>query len=605
MLKKIIILAITLFSLPELRSQEAEQDSSRFRSMIFRIFSLDRLDPNDYEKGYIFDRIFKRREFHNPINFIPLELRYGFGYNSGGGFLGLGNMRSAWMTYDNEGVSSFDGGNFSSRIGHQFDVDILKTNLAYYWFGNSWLDMHSGINLRYSSLLMPSTVPPDWNSAKDTWQLNAKFNAKMFELGWSQSLILQWFESWFTTYRYTYGIALSQFYEKENSLYGYGPSQSFTFGGRYIIDRGMGNRFSVGLDFKFTSTSISKIKDSKDVTPIRSFSIQTAGLYATASVFFGGRQTKGDLGKSYYYAKDYILAKRYLDEFIEESPNHANIESALKLSVESDRKIPYQIMRQGLSFDERGMVVRAIEKYIRAKALADTLLADVIDDRVREITYREIDRAERWLYSGETDTAIAHVTMATSWYPELSHHIDRFKVYNFMSKGEQLYKIGLYDRALKYFNAAQKINPTLDFEIATHKFRIASDLLVTADTLRDLNSLKFVIFALEETQRLTGSLSSANKKTLDLLKKKMLAKEEHEIRKKIDYRLEKDKRDKSVVKPIYIGMMTSEVEAIMGKPFEVITNNNSKNNQLWIYKYQDKRSVMLTFTNYKLIKIED
>ena len=52
-------------------------------------------------------------------------------------------------------------------------------------------------------------------------------------------------------------------------------------------------------------------------------------------------------------------------------------------------------------------------------------------------------------------------------------------------------------------------------------------------------------------------------------------------------------------------MMTSDVEAIMGKPFEVITNNNSKNNQLWIYKYQDKRSVMLTFTNYKLIKIED
>ena len=99
--------------------------------------------------------------------------------------------------------------------------------------------------------------------------------------------------------------------------------------------------------------------------------------------------------------------------------------------------------------------------------------------------------------------------------------------------------------------------------------------------------------------------SSANTKTLDLLKKKMLAKEEHEIRKKIDYRLEKDKRNKSDVKPIYIGMMTSDVEAIMGKPFEVITNNNSKNNQLWIYKYQDKRSVMLTFTNYKLIKIED
>ena len=146
MLKKIIPILIFLSSLPGLKSQEVEQDSSRFRSMIFRIFSLDRIDPNDYERGYIFDRIFKRREFHDPINFIPLELRYGFAYNSGGGFLGLGNMRSSWISYEADDVSSFDGGNLLSRLGHQLDMDILKTNLAYYWFGNSWLDMHSGIN---------------------------------------------------------------------------------------------------------------------------------------------------------------------------------------------------------------------------------------------------------------------------------------------------------------------------------------------------------------------------------------------------------------------------------------------------------------------------
>ena len=262
-------------------------------------------------------------------------------------------------------------------------------------------------------------------------------------------------------------------------------------------------------------------------------------------------------------------------------------------------------MRQGMSFDERGMVVRAIEKYIRAKAIADTLLADVIDDRIREITYREIERAEKWLYAGQSDTAIAHVVMASGWYPEFSHHINRFKVYNFMTKGEQLYKIGLYDRALKYFNAAQKINPTLDFEVATHKHRIASDLLVTADTLRDMNSLKFVVFALEETKRLTGSLSPANMKTLDLLKKKMRLREEHEIQKKIDSRLKKEKREKSKNKPIYIGMTVSEVDEIMGKPYEIITNDSSGKNQLWIYKYQNEKGVALTFIDYKLIKIEE
>ena len=130
MLKKIIFTLLILSFSIELKAQSAEPDSSRLRSMIFRIFSLDRIDPNDYEKGYIFDRIFKRREFHRPVNFIPLELRYGFGYNSGGGFLGLGSLRSSWMTYETEGITSFNGGNFSSRLGHQLDIDILKTNIA-------------------------------------------------------------------------------------------------------------------------------------------------------------------------------------------------------------------------------------------------------------------------------------------------------------------------------------------------------------------------------------------------------------------------------------------------------------------------------------------
>ena len=586
------------------KMQTAPEDSSRIRSIIFRIFSLDQIDPNDYEKGYIFDRIFKRREFHRPVNFIPVELRYGFGYNSGGGFLGLGNLRSSWMTYESDGLTAFDGGNFSSRIGHQLDLDMLKTNLAYYWFGNSWLDMHTGVNLRYSSLLMPSKIPSEWNGSQESWKKDATFNASMLEIGWSQSLILQWFESWFTTYRYTYGMAISQFYKKESSPIGYGPSQSLTFGARYILDRGMVNRFSIGLDFKFSSTSIKTIRDPNDLTPINSFSIQTAGIYATASVFFGGQQTKGDIGKSYYYSKDYISAKRYLNEFIDENPNHANIQRALKLSVESDRKIPYQLMKQGMSFDQRGMVLRAVEKYIRAQSLADTLLADVINERLREITYREVERAEKWLYAGESDTAIAHVIMASAWYPGFKHHIDRFKIYNFMSKGEQLYKLGLYDRALKYFDSAQKIDPGLAFEIGTHKHRIASDLLTIADSLNDLNSLKFVVYALEETQRLTGSLSPSNIRVLDQLKQKLKSRDEYEIRQRIDFKLQEEKRQRSELKPILVGMTISQVENIMGKPSEVISSGKENENQLWIYSYENGEEVSLTFTNYKLFRIE-
>jgi len=599
---KTISIIIILSSIIKGELNQVAQDTSK--SLIFKVFSIEDKALKRFGSGYIFDRIFRRREFHNPINFIPLEMRYGFSYNAGTNFLGLGGLKSNWMSYESE-VKEFDGGKFSSRLGHQLDLDILKTNLAYYWFGNSWLDMHTGLNFRYSSLLFPSAIPEEWNVSQESWKLGEKFNGSMIELSWSQSLILQWFESWYSTYRYTYGLAFSQFYKKQNNLSGYGPSQSFTLGARYIVDTGMTNRFAVGVDFKYSHTAIKKIKDSKDITPINAFTIQTAGIYATASVFFGGRKTKGDTGKMYYYTGDYITSKRFLEEFVDENPNHANIARAKKLAVESERRIPYQLMREGMSFDKRGMIPKAVEKYIRAKSLADTLLTGVIEERLREIAYNEVERAEKWLNDGAGDTAIAHVTMVSGWYPGVRDHIKRFKITNLMNKGEQLYKIGLHNRALNYFDEALIMDSGLTFEIATYKHRIAVELLTMADQMKDINSLKFVVYALEETQNLTGGLSNTNSRILDELKRKLVAKENYEMREKIDQILNKEKKEKADEKSIEVGMVISEVEEIMGAPSEIISNDGNSANQLWIYRYQNGKEVLLTFTNYKLFRIEE
>ena len=602
MIQKYILIIIIFFSLVIAEDLKVKQDSTK--SLIFKIFSLDDEDSRKYEKGYIYDRVFKRREFHKPINFIPMELRYGFGYNSGGGFLGLGSLKSSWMNYESE-ITGFNGGTFRSRFGHQLDLDIMKTNLAYYLFGNSWLDMHTGLNLRYSSLLAPSETPPDWNISNKSWKEKSKFNAKLYEVGWSQSLILQWFESWYTTYRYTYGIAFSQFYEKESKPTGSGPSQSFAIGARYIIDNGLTNRFSIGLDMKYTNTSIKNIKDPKDITPITSFKIQTLGIYATAAVFFGGQKTKGDVGKSHYYSKNYILAKSTLEEFVDEYPNHVSIQRAKKLIIQSDRKIPYQLMKEGMSFDERGITERAVERYIRAKTVADTLLKGVIDERLREIAYNEIEKAETWLNQGFGDSAIVHVTNISGWYPDVSHHIKRFKINYLMMQGERLYKAGLYNRSLFYFDQALEIDSNLTFEVATFKHRIAVDLLTLADSLKDINSLKFVIYALEETELLTGGLNKTNKKVLEGLKKKLSIKEEYETRQKIDEILLKEQKEKDSVNPIRLGMTVSEVKDIMGDPSESVKNGLDDKNQLWIYRFKGRKKLYLTFTNYKLFRIEE
>ena len=174
-----------------------------------------------------------------------------------------------------------------------------------------------------------------------------------------------------------------------------------------------------------------------------------------------------------------------------------------------------------------------------------------------------------------------------------------------MIKGEQLYKIGLYDRALDYFQSAEKLDPALAFEIGTHKHRIASDLLIMADSLKDINSLQFVVYALEESQKLTQSLSPANLKILDQLKQKLKAKEEYEIRQRIDKKLTIDKLKKSENPPIMLGMSTSQVESIMGPPKDVISSGSQKQNQLWIYEFSNRDKISLTFINYSLYKIGD
>ena len=578
------------------------QDTTK--SLLFKLFPIEEGMSGKNEKGYVWDRIFRRREFHNPVNFIPMELRYGFGYNAGGGFLGLGDLKSSWMSYESD-VPDFGGGGFSSRLSQQFDLDILKTNLAYYWFGNSWLDMHTGINLRYSDLLSPADIPDDWIISKSSWIANTQFSGKMFEVAWSQSLMLQWFESWYTTYRYTYGIAFSEIYSAKNSPTGYGPSQSFTMGARIIVDPGMTNRFAVGVDLKYTHTNINKIKDSKDLTPINNFTIQTAGIYATASVFFGGRKTKGDTGKMHYYRRDFIAAKRILEEFVDENPKHANIHRAKKLIVESERNIPRQLMREGMSFDERGMLERAVEKYIRAKSMADSSLSIVIEDQLRIIALREVEKAEGWLNRGFGDSAIAHVTMVSGWYPQINHHLKRFQITHLLTQGENLYRIGLNDRALGRFDKALEMDPGLAFEIAAYKHQIASDLLTMADSLKDLNSLRFIVYALERTKQLTGGLNKANTQILNELKLKLSAQEEFATRLKIDAILRSEKEKKESHNPIELGMSITQVEDIMGSPSEIVSNGSERRDQLWIYRYENGAEVYLTFTNYKLFRIEE
>jgi hypothetical protein len=52
-------------------------------------------------------------------------------------------------------------------------------------------------------------------------------------------------------------------------------------------------------------------------------------------------------------------------------------------------------------------------------------------------------------------------------------------------------------------------------------------------------------------------------------------------------------------------MTIAQVEEIMGKPSEVLSQGDDKKEQLWIYRYTGEVKIYLTFTDYILFRIEE
>ncbi|MDP7094685.1 MAG: hypothetical protein QGG86_00680, partial [Candidatus Marinimicrobia bacterium] len=224
------------------RLTAAEADSSK--SYLWGLIQFSSESDIEYEPGYRKDQFLYRREFHEPIKFLPAEVRYGVFIYGGGGADG-DKIKSDWMRYE-DAVSRFDGGNLIARTGHQLDIDFLKTNVFYALIRASWLDMQTGLNFRYSNLLIPGEIDriESWGSVNPNWDPGKMYFApRVFNLGISHTTMLQWYEPWYIDLRYTWGYAYSKFYLDSNKEFlstptAFGPSMSFSLGPRFIIGGG-------------------------------------------------------------------------------------------------------------------------------------------------------------------------------------------------------------------------------------------------------------------------------------------------------------------------------------------------------------------------------
>lgn len=579
-----------------------------------------------YETGYAYDKIFHRREFHEPISFLPTEVRYGVFFYGGGTD---DNVSSGWIQYD-QNVSGFDGGDFQYRVGHQLDIDFLKTNLFNQFLQASWLDMQTGINFRYSNIFVPGKIDQvdSWGNINPSWDPGyTRFAPRVFTLGISHTAMVQWFEFWYIDWRYTWGYAFSNLYMNQKDEYvkppGFsGPAMSFSIGPRFIISLGQRYaddkgkdlgpkkyRFATGLDLRYAYTKLNTLDDPEDMTPINQIHLQDFGIHLTFSVVYGGALTTGDKGKDYFFRGDFVSANEYFATFLKHYPEHANRKKAEYYLAESWKNLPLQLYREGLEFEKKGLNDQAIQRYIEANEKASGEIKNLVEAKLNHIAMIEIERAEWLAANGQAAEAISIAQLLKPLSKGAEERIPAFEAMKYLNEAEKALQFGFYSQCLQLLEQAQKRDPDLEFAVNTLRYQVATHFVEIANQITDHSELRAAIQLLKDARELAGGLGEKNESILNELMSKFEMDQQREMADNIELKMElvRQRSEKqNIGKRPEIGMTIPEIQEILGEPKRIIdkTDENGQSIQLWIYHNNDGKDTFLSFKQYRLFKIE-
>ena len=160
---------------------------------------------------------------------------------------------------------------------------------------------------------------------------------------------------------------------------------------------------------------------------------------------------------------------------------------------------------------------------------------------------------------------------------------------------------------MEKYSEALKLNQDLIYEVKSLQYKAGVKMANLASKVDEFEDVQLAIIALEDAKKLSGGIGSKNEKLLMDLKKKLKTYDEFKSRNINQKRMEKGRLQQMVArsKKLEIGQSLPEVEALLGEPHEKIIgiSGTKQDAQLWIY-FTNKRSLQLSFHNFKLFKIE-
>ena len=594
------------------------EDEKKPKTFLFGLIKFD--TESAYEKGAWLDKWLHGREFAAPVNLIPIEIHYGIGFNgkTSGSAANLDKDSAAddpdKIKYD-EDVDPISQ-KFNNLWGSSMEVDVGLINIPYYLLGTSWMNVMTGLTYRTSKTLYGAEVPyEEWAKTKINWGDTVYFSPKMKEYMLTTHFQYQPFNNWFMNFRYSYGLASAVFYtpdheEWDETLTGSGTSAAMGAGIRFILDPGKENRFTVGLDFRYSYTKIHTILDPADITPINRFDLSNYGLYVTLSAFYGGKKTIGDKAKKLYYRKDYIHARDKFKQFLSDYPAHANRHRAEKYIADCDYKIPYTIMDEGVVLDKKSKTQKALDRYIYAKSLVknDTLILETLNRRIDQIALLWMFEAEKMLNESRYDEAYSLVKHVAEFSIHGKKELRRFKSWVVLGEGKKYQTAGFIGKAMEKYANALEMNPDLIYEVKSLQYRAGIQMARLAKEADEFDEIQLAIHSLEFARELSGGIGKRNEQLLMDLNNKLKSLSDYKTRVLIDHKmnLARGKQARARTEKLKVGQTIPQVQELLGEPHEKIIGSHGTNpeEQLWIY-FVDQKSLHLSFHHFQLFKIEE
>ena len=594
------------------------EDEKKPKTFLFGLIKFD--TESAYEKGAWLDKWLHGREFSAPVNLIPVEIHYGIGFNgkTSGSAANLDKDSAAddpdKIKYD-EDVDPISQ-KFNNLWGSSMEVDVGLINIPYYLLGTSWMNVMTGLTYRTSKTFYGAEVPyEEWAKTKINWGDTVYFSPKMEEYMLTTHFQYQPFNNWFMNFRYSYGLASAVFYtpdheEWDETLTGSGTSAAMGAGIRFILDPGKENRFTVGLDFRYSYTKIHTILDPADITPINRFDLSNYGLYVTLSAFYGGKKTIGDKAKKLYYRKDYIHARDKFKQFLSDYPAHANRHRAEKYIADCDYKIPYTIMDEGVVLDKKSKTQKALDRYIYAKSLVknDTLILETLNRRIDQIALLWMFEAEKMLNESRYDEAYSLVKHVAEFSIHGKKELRRFKSWVVLGEGKKYQTAGFIGKAMEKYANALEMNPDLIYEVKSLQYRAGIQMARLAKEADEFEEIQLAIHSLEFARELSGGIGKRNEQLLMDLNNKLKSLSDYKTRVLIDHKmnLARGKQARARTEKLKVGQTIPQVQELLGEPHEKIIGSHGTNpeEQLWIY-FVDQKSLHLSFHHFQLFKIEE